>query len=167
MEGANELIRKFQRLGNSQQAAQMAIGGVHQGAKLVQGEAKILAPANRGELRQAIKTRANLKENMAVGEVFVAVEHGIYVEFGTGPKGAASHSGISPEVSVSYRSTPWYVHESQIDVAPYHFAKRGEFYKIYGQPAQPYLYPALKDNEKKVQKIVANYVNKKIEELAR
>ena len=38
---------------------------------------------------------------------------------------------------------------------------------MYGQPAQPYLYPALKDNEKKVQKIVANYVNKKIEELAR
>lgn len=167
MEGANELIRKFQRLGNSQQAAQIALGGVHQGAKLVQGEAKILAPANRGELRQAIKTRANLKESMAVGEVFVAVEHGIYVEFGTGPKGAASHSGISPEVSVSYRSTPWYVHESQIDVGPYHFAKRGEFYKMYGEPAQPYLYPALKNNETKVQKVIANYVRRKIEELAK
>ena len=36
MEGANELIRKLQRLGNSQQAAQMVLGGVHQGAKLVQ-----------------------------------------------------------------------------------------------------------------------------------
>ena len=133
----------------------------------MQGEAKILAPANRGELRQAIKTRANLKESMAVGEVFVAVEYGIYVELGTGPKGAASHSGISPEVSVSYRSTPWYVHESQIDVGPYHFAKRGEFYKMYGQPAQPYLYPALKNNETKVQKVIANYVRRKIEELAK
>ena len=166
MQGANELIRKFQRLGG-QHASQMVLTAVHQGAKFVQAEAKLRAPANTGELRQSIKTRAKLEGNIAVGEVFVGVEHGIYVEFGTGPKGAANHSGISSEINVSYRSTPWYVHESQIDVGSYHFAKRGEFYKMYGQPAQPYLYPALKDNEKKVQKIVANYVNKKIEELAR
>ena len=58
------------------------------------------------------------------------------------PKGQASHSGISPEVSVTYRSSPWYVHEDQINVGPYHFQKIGEFYKMYGQPAQPYLYPS-------------------------
>ena len=157
MQGANELIRKFQRLGG-QHASQMILTAVHQGAKFVQAEAKLRAPANTGELRQS---------NIAVGEVFVAVEHGIYVELGTGPKGAASHSGISPEVSVFYRSTPWYVHESQIDVGPYRFAKKGEFYKMYGQPAQPYLYPALKNNETKVQKVIANYVRRKIEELAK
>ncbi|HEM5164059.1 TPA: HK97 gp10 family phage protein, partial [Streptococcus suis] len=85
-------------------------------------------------------------------------------EFGTGPKGAANHAGISPNVSVSYRSTPWYVHESQIDVGPYRFQKIGEFYKMFGQVAQPYLYPALKDNEERVTKNINRYVKRKLVE---
>ena len=165
--GLNSLLQKLRRLSSDSVCREIVVQGAHKGTKLVQAEAKILAPANSGELRQKILTRANLKGSMAVGEVFVNVEHGIYVELGTGPKGATSHSGISPEISVSYRSTPWYVHESQIDVGPYHFQKIGEFYKMYGQPAQPYLYPALKNNETKVQQVIANHVKKKISEYAK
>ena len=41
MQGANELIRKFQRLGG-QHASQMVLTAVHQGAKFVQAEAKLM-----------------------------------------------------------------------------------------------------------------------------
>lgn len=164
IQGTDRLIRKFRRMG-SQQMNQTMQRAVHNAAKIIQAEAKLRAPANTGELRSKIKTRSKMDGNKAVGEIFVASEYGVYVEFGTGPKGAANHAGTSPKISVSYRSTPWYVHESQIDIGPYHFAKRGEFYKIYGQAAQPYLYPALKDNEKRVTKNIDNYVKRKIREM--
>ncbi|MEH4283435.1 hypothetical protein POX63_27075, partial [Escherichia coli] len=69
-----------------------------------------------------------------------------------------------PEVSVTYKSNPWYVHEDQINVGPYHFQKIGEFYKMDGQPAKPYLYPALRDNQERVSKNISNYVRRKIRE---
>ncbi|RRR93642.1 hypothetical protein CWI05_00045, partial [Streptococcus pneumoniae] len=94
----------------------------------------------------------------AIGEVYTNLKDAPYVEFGTGPKGQASHSGISPEVSVTYKAHPWYVHEDQINVGSYHFQKIGEFYKMYGQSAQHYLYPALRDNQERVSKNISNYV---------
>ena len=38
------------------------------------------------------------------------------MELGTGPKGAQEHSGISPNVTPSYVNSPWWIHESQIDI---------------------------------------------------
>jgi HK97 gp10 family phage protein len=136
----------------------------HASKTIVQPEAKLRAPANEGELRNSIRVRLKVNGNKISSEIFTNSDHGVYVELGTGPKGQASHSGISPEVSVSYRSSPWYVHEDQIDVGKYHFQKMGEFYKMYGQPAQPYLYPALKDNQERVSNNISKYVSRKIKE---
>ena len=163
--GADSLIAKCRKLASNQVGDDIVRRAVLNACKnVVQAEAKLRAPANEGELRNSIKVRARIEGSKVIGEVFTNSDHGAYVELGTGPKGQASHSGISPEVSVSYRSSPWYVHEDQINVGPYHFAKRGEFYKMYGQPAQPYLYPALKDNHDRVSRSISKFISRKLKE---
>ena len=163
--GADRLIAKCRRLASKKTGEDIVLRAVHNATKkVVQADAKRLAPGNNGELRNSIKTRVKMDGDKVIGEVYTNLHYAPYVEFGTGPKGQASHSGISPEVSVSYRSSPWYVHEDQIDIGPYHFQKIGEFYKMYGQPAQPYLYPALRDNQERVSKNISNYVRRKIRE---
>ncbi|WP_421434064.1 HK97-gp10 family putative phage morphogenesis protein [Streptococcus suis] len=164
--GADQLISKLRGLSGQRQTEIMA-KAIHNAAKnVVQADAKLRAPVNDGDLRMGIKVRMSKSGNPRA-EVVSTSDHGGFVEFGTGPKGAVNHAGISPEVSVSYRSTPWYVHESQIDVGPYHFQKIGEFYKMFGQVAQPYLYPALKDNEERVTKNINRYVKRKLIEEVR
>lgn len=165
--GADRLIAKCRKLYGAKATDITRQAVLHASKTIVQADAKLRAPANGGELRNSIKVRVKVEGDRVFGEVFTNLEHGVYVELGTGPKGLANHSGISPEVSVSYRSTPWYVHEDQINVGPYHFAKRGEFYKMYGQPAQPYLYPALKDNQERVSNNISKYVSRKIREQIR
>lgn len=163
--GADSLIAKCRKLASKQVGEDIVRRAVLNACKnVVQAEAKLRAPANEGELRNSIKVRVKMEGDRAIGEVFTNSDHGSYVELGTGPKGQASHSGISPDVNVSYRSSPWYVHEDQINVGPYHFQKMGEFYKMYGQPAQPYLYPALKDNQERVSNNISNYVSRNLKE---
>lgn len=163
--GADRLIAKCRKLASKQVGDDIVRRAVLNACKnIVQAEAKLRAPANEGELRNSIKVRVKMEGDRVIGEVFTNSDHGAYVELGTGPKGQASHSGISPDVSVSYRSSPWFVHEDQINVGPYHFQKVGEFYKMYGQPAQPYLYPALKDNQERVSGNISKYVSRKLKE---
>ncbi|CJW57838.1 Lj965 prophage protein [Streptococcus pneumoniae] len=142
--GADRLIAKCRRLASKKTGEDIVLRAVHNATiKVVQADARRLAPARDGELIISIKTRAKMDGDRAIGEVY---------------------TGISPEVSVTYKSNPWYVHEDQINVGPYHFQKIGEFYKMYGQPAQPYLYPALRDNQERVSKNISNYVRRKIRE---
>ena len=166
--GADRLIAKCRKLASKQAGEDIVLRAVHNAAKtVVQADAKLRAPANDGELRKRIRVRVKMEGDRVVGEVYTNLKYAPYVEFGTGPIGQANHLGISPEVSVTYKSNPWYVHEDQIDVGSYHFQKIGDFYKMYGQPAQPYLYPALKDNQERVSKNISNYVRRKIREQIR
>ena len=166
--GADRLIAKCRKLASKQVGDDIVLRAVHNATKtVVQADAKLRALANEGELRNSIKTRVKMDGDKAIGEVYTSLEHGVYVELGTGPKGQASHAGISPDVNVSYRSSPWYVHEDQIDVGKYHFQKMGEFYKMYGQAAQPYLYPALKENHDRISNNISKYVSRKIREQIR
>lgn len=162
--GADSLIAKCRKLYGAKTNELVGQAVLHAGKTIVQLEAKLRAPANEGELRNSIRVRLKVNGNKISSEIFTNSDHGSYVELGTGPKGLANHSGISPEVSVSYRSSPWYVHEDQIDVGPYHFQKMGEFYKMYGQPAQPYLYPALKDNHDRISRSISKYISRKLKE---
>ena len=166
--GADRLIAKCRKLASKQVGEDIVLRAVHNAAKkVVQADAKLRAPANEGELRNSIKVRVKMEGDRVVGEVFTNLDHAAYVELGTGPKGQASHVGISPDVNVSYRSSPWFVHEDQINVGPYHFQKMGEFYKMYGQAAQPYLYPALKENHDRISNNISKYVSRKIREQIR
>lgn len=136
--------------------------------RLVQASAKANAPVHDGTLRNSILTKVTtehhiFKSDVVRGTCFVTAGYGAFVEFGTGPRGAANHEGISPDVAVAYTMDPWWIHESQL--APgtgetygwfYIDTPKGRFYRCSGQPAQPYLYPALKNNEDEIKQIIAS-----------
>lgn len=170
--GLDRLMRQYGALARvvAGQNMEEAIG---RAAHIVQGEAKLMCPVNDGELRQSIKTSVQSAMGNVTGTVYTNKKYATYVEFGTGPAGEADHAGISPEVSPAYTQSPWWIHESQIDRATaekYHWfyidTPEGRFYQTSGQAAQPFMYPALKNNEKRVKKYVSGYLAEKIREAA-
>lgn len=157
IERSTELSRKLALLG--QVADEHMLRIVEQEAKRIQAEAKLLCPVWHGELRNSIRTMAERMDDTVTGTVYTNKAYASYVEFGTGPTGAANHEGISPAVNPSYTMTPWWIHESQIDAEtaetcrwPHIDTPNGRFYKCTGQAAQPFMYPALKNNEDKAVK---------------
>lgn len=108
---------------------------------------------NMGELKQSIYKDVYESGDSVIGECFTNKEYSIYVELGTGPRGQENHAGISPDANPVYTQSPWWIHESQIDrslAEKYHWfyidTPQGRFYQCNGQPAHPFMYPALKDN---------------------
>lgn len=135
--------------------------GTKKATQFVRGMAVLKAPGNTGYLRDNIYADFENDGIVATGTVYPVASYAQYVELGTGPAGAANHGGISPEVNPTYTMEPWWIHESQIDIGiaeqygwSYIDTPDGRFYKCTGQPAQPFLYPALKDHEDDVLKII-------------
>lgn len=170
IEGVRDLERKLGVL------AQAVIGenaktAVRNQIKIIQAEAKIGCPVNDGELRNSIKTMVGDKQDYITGTCYTNKKYAAYVEFGTGPKGQADHAGISPVITPAYSQKPWWIHESQVDkeaAEKYGWfkleTKDGIFYQCTGQAAQPFMYPALKNNEKRAVKNMGKYFSRKIKE---
>ena len=133
----------------------------------VQAQAKLLCPVNHGELRNSIKTDVESSNNSVTAITYTNAEHASFVEFGTGPVGQANHDGISPNVSPTYSQHGWGIPADKVDPADaikYKWPKRTyggkDYYMTSGQPAQPFIYPALKNNEDKVRDKVAKDLGK-------
>lgn len=138
---------------------------------IVQANAKLLAPVNNGELRNSINADTEIKGSSIIASTYTNKQQAMYVEFGTGPKGQANHEGISPNVNVSYSQHGWGIPADKVDSSDalrYKWPKRvyqgKEYYMTSGQAAQPFLYPALKNNETKVINRIAKDLKKKIKE---
>lgn len=162
IEGLDGLLSKLNNLGGN--ANETVKKGVERAAKKVQGDAKDLAPVNYGELRQKIEEEVKEEGNEVIGEIAAKAGHSAYVEFGTGPVGGVSPKDLPPDIAgqIQYKEGGWWIHESQIDpdiAEKYGFikieTKDGIFYGTYGQPAQPYLYPAMKQNEDYIKEAIA------------
>lgn len=155
IQGQKELERKFAAL--EQVCDQQMERLVGQQTKRIQAEAKLLCSVQDGELRNSIKSMTESMDDRVMGTIYTNKSYAMYVEMGTGLKGAANHAGISPVANPSYTMSPWWIHESQIDkkvAEEYHWfyldTPDGRFYQCTGQPAHPFMYPALKYNEDKV-----------------
>lgn len=142
--------------------------------QIVQVYAKLLCPVNHGELRNSIKTSIEMTSDHIMASTFTNKEYASYVEFGTGPIGQANHEGISPDFVPSYSQHGWGIPADKVDPADaqmYKWPKRKyngkEYYMTSGQPAQPFMYPALKGNEGKVKKTLAAKLVKKIHKEAK
>lgn len=169
VQGLDSLLKKFNNLGsNSNQTVKR---GVAQGTKKVQGDAKDLASVNYGELRQKIEEEVREEGNEIIGEVAAKAGHSAYVEFGTGPVGRASPKDLPPDIAgqIQYKEGGWWIHESQIDpdiAEKYGFIRieteDGVFYGTYGQPAQPFMYPAMKQNEDYIKETIAASIRMEI-----
>lgn len=169
IKGLDKLLQKY---GSLEAAAEHGVKkAIGQGTKIAQAGAVLMCPVSDGGLRQSIKTRVTEEEDWVIGTVYTNKKHAAYVELGTGPIGEANHSGISPEVNPAYTQSPWWIHESQVDAETaekYHWfhidTQEGRFYQCSGQPAQPFLYPGLKDNEeiicRKVNDVLAAEIRK-------
>ena len=172
VDGIGSLLEKLDRLGiSAEEGLSKAIG---KQTKKVQATAKLLCSVNQGELRNNIKTRVETEAGRVIGTVYTKKKHAAYVEFGTGPVGEQNHAGISPAITPAYSQNPWWIHESMIDkkdAEQYHFFKietaNGTFYQTHGQPAQPFLYPALKSNEKNIRSSVEEELQKQIRKVTK
>ena len=128
--------------------------------------------ADTGELIQSIFAEVTEQEDTVTGTCWTNKAYAPYLEFGTGTKGQEKHAGISPEVTPVYTQQPWWIHESQIDrrVAekycwPYIDTPDGRFYKCSGNPAYPFLYPALMDNEEQILKMLGGSLVSDLEDI--
>lgn len=89
VEGLDELLANLSGLGGSiNESSRKAL---ERGAKKIQANAKYLAPVDTGHLRNSIKTRSEVTKGRAKAQVFTSLEYAMYVEFGTGKKGAMSN----------------------------------------------------------------------------
>lgn len=124
VQGLDSLLKKLNNL--SESANEAVKKGVIKATKKVQGDAKDLAPVreiNGGRLRNSIQGTVYEKDNEIIGIVSTNVEYAAYVEFGTGQRGEASDIDSKKEMDISYKED-W-----------------------AGMAAQPYMYPAMKQNE--------------------
>lgn len=149
MTGDKELAKNLQNL--SRMDLRQA---VQNGIQMVRNTAVLLCPVDTGELRQSIQTDVSERGGIITGICYTNKAYAMYVEFGTGPKGQQNHEGISPDVNAAYTQSPWWIHESMVDrrvAEKYHWfhidTKAGRFYQCTGQAAQPFMYPALKNNK--------------------
>lgn len=119
---------------------------------LVHAQAKELAPKDTGVLRASIHMETKKFTKTIQGRVFTSVQYAPYVEFGTGSKGSGTYPYAIEGLNLSYRDTPWV-----------YTPDGGEtFYRTEGQVAQPYMYPALKRNEKTIKAMFKEGVHTKL-----
>nr|DAX74389.1 MAG TPA: putative tail component [Caudoviricetes sp.] len=152
IEGLDRLYRKIVRLHN------IDIKPIIEDATIrVRDEAKMRVPVDTGELQNSIDYNVDISAKGFTGKVFTNKEHGLYVELGTGPKGEASHIGISPEIKPIYSPSGWVYYDTD----------KQKFIFTNGQPARPFMYPALHDNREKISKFIQEKVQRKIEEASK
>lgn len=96
---------------------------------LVHGQAKALAPVDKGNLAGSIRMEIKKNNKELEGRVYTNTQYGPYVEFGTGIKGNGSYPYDIDGLKLAYHET-W-----------------------AGMPSQPYMYPALKENEKYIKNL--------------
>lgn len=161
--------------------------GISRAIDVVQEEAKGKIKNYTGELQKSILTDVEQHGDLVIGSCFTSKPQAFYKEFGTGPKGQAKHDDISPDVAVAYKQVPWWIPEGKgwkaidedkatIDkeVADHYHMPRRVLYSdgdpnhevalryTEGQPARPFMYPALKNNEKNIIDIVKEEVRKEL-----
>ena len=149
--------------------------GLKKGTEIIRTDAVFRCPTNHGELRGSIHTKVVKTEDGYQGIVFTNKDYASYVEMGTGPIGAANHAGISPHVNPTYRGDSWWFPGDQVDPADaekYHWprytnAEGKTFYLTSGQPAQPFMYPAMKSKESAAVEAIQKEVHVKVKKLSR
>lgn len=154
VQNVDKLLRKLKRMDmdvNDTLAPIMA-----KQAKFVQGDAKDLCPVDQGQLRNSIRTTTRKSKYKVTALVHTNTEYAAYVEFGTGKVGETTPVANKYPGPLSYKQTKWKVNIPNI----------GWRY-VAGQPAQPFLYPALKNNESKVRDNIANELKEVIREARR
>ena len=127
---------------------------VNKATQLVHGQAKALAPVDKGGLAGSIHMQVKDTGEELQGRVYTNLEYAPYVEFGTGVKGNGTYPYQIKGLSLEYKNKGW----------AYYDEDKGEWIYTKGQEAQPYMYPALKMHEKTIKRIFKDGVKTKLKE---
>lgn len=134
----NVLTKKLNNIANTKKVKET----MGKATLLVHAQAKALAPVGEtGNLAGSIHLKVIENGSQISGKVFTNLNYAPYVEFGTGSKGNGTYP--NKDLNLTYRSTPWVYTPDGGD----------NFYRTNGQVAQPFMYPAIKRNEKKIEKM--------------
>lgn len=154
MEGIEELLRKIDDISHiGPQLYQL----MDQCGGFIRDDARLRVPVDIGDLRKSIQHTTRELDGGIETVVHTNSDHAAFVEFGTGPVGAANHQGISPDIQ------PVYAREKWRGVIPFLKSETDSGIRfIAGQPAQPYLYPALKENEQQLKEYLADGIRELI-----
>lgn len=149
IKGVDRLTQRFNKIANMELRS-----AVNQATELVHGQAKALAPADTGQLRESIHMQVKDTGKEIQGRVYTNVEHAAYVEFGTGVKGNGTYPYQVKGLTLEYKDKGW----------AYFDEDKNEWIYTKGQVAQPYMYPALKNNEKTIKRLLKDCVHTRLKE---
>lgn len=150
--GLDSILKKLNKLGGN--VEEVLYKSMQKQGELVKGDAKELCPVDTGDLRQSIKRQNKRYKGKIVSKIYTNSEYAAYVEFGTGKVGERTNTNT--KVNVSYKQDKWLVNIP--DVGPRW---------IEGQPSQPYLYPALKNNEEEIIDNIKEDIREAIREVSK
>lgn len=122
---------------------------VKEATELVHRAAKDLAPADTGLLRESIHMDVT-GGAVVTGRVYTNLGYAAFVEFGTGPKGDGTYPYDINGLSLTYTNHSWVYTPDEGDT----------FRRTNGKEARPYMYPALKHNEKRIKDIFKSDIQK-------
>lgn len=105
----------------------------------IAGDARALVPTDTGMLKNSIIPFVVVGTDELSAGAKSDLDYAAYVEFGTGPTGQAAGHPLDAELGVVRKSEKWRVNIPDVGVR-----------YIAGQKPQPYLYPAMKQNEEAV-----------------
>lgn len=153
IKGLNSLMKKLDNLGGD--VEKTLYQSVNKMGLFVQREAKELAPVDTGDLKQSIICTTVQANNKISSVISTNSDHAAYVEFGTGKKGENTPVEGKYPGTLAYKQDKWRVNIPDVGVR-----------WIEGQPAQPYLYPALKNNRDEVIRNIKNDLQGAIREIS-
>ena len=149
IKGVDRLTQRFNKIANMELRT-----AVNKATQLVHGQAKALAPADTGQLRESIHIQVKDTGKAVEGRVYTNCEYGAYVEFGTGVTGNGTYPYKVEGLNLEYKDKGW----------AYYDEDKGEWIYTKGQKAQPYMYPSLNMHKKTIKAILKQGVYTKLKE---
>lgn len=132
--GINEIQKDISKIADTQKLDD----AITQATAQVLSSAKHIVPVETGRLRNSIHMNIKKDSGEITGKVSTNLEYAPYVEFGTGIRGQQSNYPGNIRKGLSYSS------------------------KIQGQKAQPFMHPAMKQNEKRIKTLIENAIRESI-----
>ena len=136
LQGLDNVIGKMEALGGEELVSK----GLTKTANAVQGQAKLLAPVDTGDLRDSIKV-SDIKDKRV--EVFTNSDHAIFNEYGTGTKGDPEVPHTTKEKWV-YKGTD------------------GKFHTSHGMAPRPFMRPAAEFGRQNIGEIFEEVYEKEL-----
>lgn len=152
--GLDSLLKKLNKLGGN--VDEVLFKSMQKQGQLVKDDAQDLCPVDISDLRQSIRRSTKRYKGKIVAKIYTNSDHAAYVEFGTGKVGQNTAVAGKYPGALAYKQDKWLANIPDVGLR-----------YIAGQPAQPYLYPALKNNKERILGNIKVDVKRAIREVAK